>query len=124
MVGGGEISNGPVFRAVGRGGRVSCQPLADDSAARIVKRCVRRVGLDPSSYAGHSLRSGFLTSAAESGASLWKLSEVSVQGARGGRVPLTGNMHAIDTDNARWCITVARVGKLRRLYDLRQQARL
>ena len=36
-----------------------------------------RVGLDPASYAGHSLRSGFLTSAAESGASIWKLSEVS-----------------------------------------------
>ena len=47
------------------------------SAARIVKRYARRVGLDPASYAGHSLRSGFLTSAAESGASIWKLSEVS-----------------------------------------------
>ena len=35
-----------------------------------------------------------------------------------GRVPLTGNMHAIDTDNARWCITVARVGRLRRLYGV------
>ena len=72
-----EISTGPVFRAVGRGGRVSCEALADDSAARIVKRYARRVGLDPASYAGHSLRSGFLTSAAESGASIWKLSEVS-----------------------------------------------
>jgi integrase len=72
-----EISSGPVFRAVGRGGRVSCEGLADDSAARIVKRYARRVGLDPASYAGHSLRSGFLTSAAESGASIWKLSEVS-----------------------------------------------
>jgi site-specific recombinase XerD len=72
-----EISTGPVFRAVGRGGRVSCAALADDSAARIVKRYARRVGLDPASYAGHSLRSGFLTSAAESGASVWKLSEVS-----------------------------------------------
>ena len=28
-------------------------------------------------YSGHSLRSGFLTSAAEAGASIWKLSEVS-----------------------------------------------
>ena len=70
-----EISTGPVFRAVGRGGRVSCEALADDSAARIVKRYASRVGLDPASYAGHSLRSGFLTSAAESGASIWKLSE-------------------------------------------------
>jgi site-specific recombinase XerD len=51
--------------------------LADDSAARIVQRYAKRVGLDPASYAGHSLRSGFLTSAAESGASIWKLSEVS-----------------------------------------------
>jgi site-specific recombinase XerD len=72
-----EISSGPVFRAVTKGGRVSDEAVADDSAARIVKRYARRVGLDPASYAGHSLRSGFLTSAAESGASIWKLSEVS-----------------------------------------------
>jgi NADH dehydrogenase/NADH:ubiquinone oxidoreductase subunit G len=51
--------------------------VRDDSAARIVKRYARRVGLDPAAYAGHSLRSGFLTSAAETGASVWKLSEVS-----------------------------------------------
>jgi integrase len=72
-----EICTGPMFREVGRGGRVSDDALADDSAARIVKRYARKVGLDPASYAGHSLRSGFLTSAAESGASVWKLSEVS-----------------------------------------------
>ena len=71
------ISSGPVFRAVAQGGKVSDAPLAEDSAARIVKRYAQRVGLDPASYAGHSLRSGFLTSAAESGASVWKLSEVS-----------------------------------------------
>jgi integrase len=72
-----DISAGSVFRAVGKGGRVSCEALADDSAARIVRRYARRVGLDPAAYAGHSLRSGFLTSAAETGASVWKLSEVS-----------------------------------------------
>jgi integrase len=38
-----SISAGPVFRAVGRGGRVSCEALADDSAARIVKRYARGV---------------------------------------------------------------------------------
>jgi site-specific recombinase XerD len=72
-----EISAGPVFRAVALGGKVSAVALADDSAARIVKRYARRVGLDAAAYAGHSLRSGFLTSAAENGASIWKLSEVS-----------------------------------------------
>jgi hypothetical protein len=40
----------------------------DDSASRIVKRYDRRVGLEVAAYSGHSLRSGFLTSAAESGA--------------------------------------------------------
>ncbi len=44
-----------------------------------MKRYARGVGLDPASYAGHSLRGGFLTSAAESGASIWKLREVSRQ---------------------------------------------
>jgi integrase len=73
-----EISAGPVFRAVTRGGRVlTDRPLSDDSAARVVKRYAERAGLDPALYAGHSLRSGFLTSAAESGASIWKMAETS-----------------------------------------------
>jgi site-specific recombinase XerD len=71
-----EINTGAVFRGV-IGRTVAPGPLAADSAARIVKRYAARVGLDPAAYAGHSLRSGFLTSAAESGASIWKLSEVS-----------------------------------------------
>jgi hypothetical protein len=33
-------------------------------------------GLDPATFAGHSLRSGFLTSAAEAGASVFKLAEI------------------------------------------------
>jgi integrase len=72
-----EINAGPVFRAVDRHGHVSVAPLATDSAARIVKRHAERVGLDPATFAGHSLRSGFLTSAADAGASIWKLAEVS-----------------------------------------------
>jgi hypothetical protein len=66
-----------VFRAVALGGRVSDAALADDSAPRIVKRYASRVGLEASSFAGHSLRSGFLTSAAESGANVFKMAEVS-----------------------------------------------
>ncbi len=72
-----EISSGPVFRAVTKGGKVSDQPLADDSASKIVKRYAARVGLEVASFSGHSLRSGFLTSAAEAGTSIWKLAEVS-----------------------------------------------
>ena len=42
-----------------------------------MKLYARRVGLDAAAYSGHSLRSGFLTSAAESGASVFKMTEVS-----------------------------------------------
>ena len=72
-----DISAGPVFRAVALGGKVSDQPLGDESASRVVKRYARRVGLEASTFSGHSLRSGFLTSAAESGANVFKMAEVS-----------------------------------------------
>jgi site-specific recombinase XerD len=72
-----EISSGPVFRAVKKGGRVQAAPLTPHSVAQIVKAHAKRAGLDAQSFAGHSLRSGFLTSAAESGASVLKMVEVS-----------------------------------------------
>ena len=59
-----EISSGPIFRPVGKGDRVSAASLSAFSAAEIVKHYATRAGLDPASFAGHSLRSGFLTSAA------------------------------------------------------------
>ena len=72
-----EISTGPVFRPVLKGGRVQGVPLTPHSAAQIVKAYARRAGLDAQGFAGHSLRSGFLTSAAEAGASVFKMTEVS-----------------------------------------------
>ena len=72
-----EISDGPLFRPVLKGRRIQREPLSAFSAAQIVKRYAKRAGLDPAAYAGHSLRSGFLTSAAESGASILKMIEVS-----------------------------------------------
>ena len=42
--------------------------IADKSVALIIKRYAEKAGLDPSKYAGHSLRSGFATTAAEFGA--------------------------------------------------------
>jgi len=43
--------------------------LSDRSVARIVKRHALRIGLDPHSYGGHSLRRGFATEAARKGKS-------------------------------------------------------
>ena len=71
------ISEGFVFRSVAKGGRVLAGPLSGHSAAAIVKHYAELAGLDASAFAGHSLRAGFLTSAAESGAGVLKMVEVS-----------------------------------------------
>ena len=42
--------------------------ISDKSVALIIKKYAKKAGLDPSIYAGHSLRSGFATTAAEFGA--------------------------------------------------------
>ena len=43
--------------------------LGDKAVALIVKRAAQAAGLDPTRYAGHSLRAGLATSAAAAGAS-------------------------------------------------------
>lgn len=70
------ISEGPVFRSVNRGGRVSAVALSDHAVAGIVKRHAAAAGLDPALFSGHSLRAGFVTSALEAGADLLKVMDV------------------------------------------------
>jgi integrase len=70
------IATGPLFRSLRKGGKVGAR-LTDRSVAEIVKGHAARVGLDPALFAGHSLRAGFLTSAAARGASIFKLMDVS-----------------------------------------------
>lgn len=72
-----KITTGPVFRPLTRNERVRPQALSTKSVALIVKDYAAKAGLDPAEFAGHSLRSGFLTSAAEHGASIFKMMEVS-----------------------------------------------
>jgi site-specific recombinase XerD len=71
------ITAGAVFRPIAKGGRVQDFRLSDRSVAAIVKACATRVGLDPRQYSGHSLRSGFLTSAAARGASMLRMADQS-----------------------------------------------
>ena len=70
-------SSGPVFRSVALGGRIGTTALSPYAASLVIKQRIAAIGLDSATYSGHSLRSGFLTSAAEAGASLFKLTEVS-----------------------------------------------
>jgi integrase len=71
------ITEGPVFRPIAKGERIADARLTDRSIATIVKAHAARVGLDPAAFAGHSLRSGFLTSAAARGASIFKMADQS-----------------------------------------------
>jgi len=67
------IVNGAIFRRVSRYGQVMNHGLSGPSVALIVKQHAKSVGLDASQYSGHSLRAGFVTSAAKSGVSSWKI---------------------------------------------------
>lgn len=61
------IEAGPIFRPVTRHGVIGEARLTDRSVALVVKRTAERAGLDPVQFAGHSLRAGLITSAAEAG---------------------------------------------------------
>ena len=71
------ITAGPIFRPVTKGGAVRKAALSTKSVACIVKAYAGLAGFDSAEFAGHSLRAGFLTSAAEAGASIFKMVEVS-----------------------------------------------
>lgn len=62
------LTDGPVFRAVDRHGRVASTALSTRSISKILKRAAARAGIDPASISGHSLRAGMATTAAIEGA--------------------------------------------------------
>lgn len=67
-----KIHAGPVFRTMGRGGRVTADRLPPLYVTRLVKRCVVRAGVEginlegdmAAEFGAHSLRAGLATSAA------------------------------------------------------------
>jgi integrase len=71
------ITTGAVFKRMQRGDVVGGARLTGQSVALVIKALALKVGLDPARYAGHSLRSGFLTSAARNRASIFKMADQS-----------------------------------------------
>ena len=59
------------------GNRIGQDRPSDRAVANVVKDCANRVRLDAAQFSGHSLRAGFLTSAARRGASIFKMMDVS-----------------------------------------------
>ena len=62
-----KINSGPLFRRFTKGSKLSKNRLSDQTVALIIKDYLKKAGIESRNYSGHSLRSGFATSAAESG---------------------------------------------------------
>jgi integrase len=62
-----KLSNGPLFRGVTKHGAVRTTRLTDQIVADIVKRYTKAIGKYPGRFSAHSLRAGFITSAAIAG---------------------------------------------------------
>ncbi|MDC0978737.1 site-specific integrase, partial [Candidatus Pelagibacter sp.] len=63
-----NIDSGPLFRRFSKGSKLTKNRLTDQTVALLIKKYLKLAGIDSKNYSGHSLRSGFATSAAESGA--------------------------------------------------------
>jgi site-specific recombinase XerD len=74
------ITEGPVFRAVSRSGNIRQGEgvrLTTQAVADIIKRYTTAAGLDATAFGAHSLRAGYITSAAERGADLARIMDQS-----------------------------------------------
>jgi site-specific recombinase XerD len=63
------VEAGAIFHPITRHGRIESARLSDGAVALVVKRTAANAGLDPTQYAGHSLRAGLCTAAAAAGVS-------------------------------------------------------
>jgi len=63
-----QIKAGSLFRRFTKGSKLSNNRLTDQTVALLIKKYLKLAAIESQNYSGHSLRSGFATSAAESGA--------------------------------------------------------
>ena len=63
-----KIKTGSIFRRLAKGSTITSHRLTDQSVVLIIKDCLKLAGIESQNFSGHSLRSGFATVAAESGA--------------------------------------------------------
>ncbi len=63
-----KITSGPVFRRFNKGSTLTSNRLTDQTVVLLIKNYLKLAGIENSDFSGHSLRAGFATVAAESGA--------------------------------------------------------
>lgn len=69
------ITEGVLFRPIDRHGNISNRMMNPQEVARLVKKYAKLAGLDPEELAGHSLRAGYVTEAANHNQPLWKIKQ-------------------------------------------------
>ena len=62
-----KVNSGALFRRFSKGSKLTDKRLTDQTVALLIKEYLQLAGIDSKNYSGHSLRSGFATSAAEAG---------------------------------------------------------
>jgi integrase len=65
-----NITEGAVFRGLGKWEHLQARPLTPKAVNDIIKRRCRLAGLNPAEFSAHGLRSGYITEAAVQGISL------------------------------------------------------
>ena len=68
-----NITEGAVFRGLGKWGHLQARPLTPKAVNDIIKRRCRLARLDPTEFSAHGLRSGYITEAALQGISLLEI---------------------------------------------------
>ena len=63
-----KIKSGPIFRRFSKGSLLTDKRLTDQSVVLLMKKYLNLAGIENKNFSGHSLRAGFATVAAESGA--------------------------------------------------------
>ncbi len=63
-----KIKKGAIFRRFAKGNSLTNYRLTDQTVVLLIKKYLNLAGIESSNFSGHSLRSGFATVAAESGA--------------------------------------------------------
>ena len=63
-----KIKTGPIFRRFYKGSSLTDKRLTDQSVVILMKKYLNLAGIENKNFSGHSLRSGFATVAADSGA--------------------------------------------------------
>jgi integrase len=61
------IETGPLFRRITANGNIAERSLSGEAVSLILRRRLVAAGLNPDGFSGHSLRAGFVTSAALAG---------------------------------------------------------